>query len=95
MTSLGNLSGSLFGLFVLPHWLHLQGGGRKPLVVLGIFTDNTGFFQYLLAPIGQHRSESGQQKGTLDFIKADQQPVLAFETTLFHPGVCRIWSLEE
>lgn len=69
LTSLGNLLGSLFGLFLFYRTGYSFEGWRweEALVVLGIFTMLQGFSSTFLAPNLNNIVEHVQQ-GTLDFV---------------------------
>lgn len=68
-TSLGNLSGSLFGLFLFYRTGYTFQGWRweEALVVLGIFTLLQGFSSTFLAP-NLNKIVDYVQQGTLDFV---------------------------
>ena len=69
LTSLGNLSGSIFGLFLFYRTGYTFQGWRweEALIVLGIFTLLQGFSSTFLAP-NLNRIVDHVQKGTLDFV---------------------------
>jgi ABC-2 type transport system permease protein len=69
LTSLGNLSGSLFGLFLFYRTGYSFQGWRweEALVVLGIFTLLQGFSSTFLAP-NLNKIVTYVQQGTLDFV---------------------------
>lgn len=69
LTSLGNLSGSLFGLFLFYRTGYTFSGWRweEALIVLGIFTLLQGFSSTFLAP-NLNKIVDHVQKGTLDFV---------------------------
>lgn len=69
LTSLGNLTGSLFGLFLFyGNGYTFQGWGwDEALVVLGIFTLLEGFSSTFLAP-NLNKIVNHVQQGTLDFV---------------------------
>lgn len=69
LTSLGNLSGSLFGLFLFYRTGYTFQGWRweEALVVLGIFTLLQGFSSTFLAP-NLNKIVTYVQQGTLDFV---------------------------
>ena len=69
LTSLGNLSGSLFGLFLFYRTGYTFQGWtwEEALVVLGIFTVLQGFSSTFLAP-NLNRIVNYVQQGTLDFV---------------------------
>lgn len=69
LTSLGNLSGSLFGLFLFYRTGYTFQGWRweEALIVLGIFTLLQGFSSTFLAP-NLNKIVDHVQKGTLDFV---------------------------
>ncbi len=69
LSSLGNLAGSLFGLFLFYRHGYTFGNWswEAALVVLGIFTLLQGFSETFLAP-NLNRIVSHVQRGTLDFV---------------------------
>jgi ABC-2 type transport system permease protein len=69
LSSLGNLTGSLFGLFLFYRTGYTFAGWswEAALVVLGIFTLLQGFSATFLAP-NLNRIVSHVQRGTLDFV---------------------------
>lgn len=69
LTSLGNLSGSVFGLFLFYRTGYTFQGWRweEALIVLGVFTLLQGFSSTFLAP-NLNRIVDHVQKGTLDFV---------------------------
>ncbi len=69
LTSLGNLSGSIFGLFLFYRTGYTFQGWlwEEALIVLGIFTLLQGFSSTFLAP-NLNRIVDHVQKGTLDFV---------------------------
>ena len=69
LTSLGNLSGSIFGLFLFYRTGYTFQGWRweEALIVLGIFTLLQCFSSTFLAP-NLNRIVDHVQKGTLDFV---------------------------
>lgn len=69
LTSLGNLAGSLFGLFLFYRTGYtFQGWSwEEALVVLGVFTILQGFSSTFLAP-NLNRIVGHVQQGTLDFV---------------------------
>ncbi len=69
LTSLGNLSGSLFGLFLFYRTGYTFQGWRweEALVVLGVFTLLQGFSSTFLAP-NLNKIVNYVQQGTLDFV---------------------------
>ena len=69
LTSLGNLVGSLFGLFLFYRTGYTFKGWswEQALVVLGIFTILQGFSSTFLAP-NLNRIVQHVQQGTLDFV---------------------------
>ena len=69
LTSLGNLLGSVFGLFLFYRTGYTFKGWswEEALVVLGIFTVLEGFSTTFLAP-NLNRIVSQVQQGTLDFV---------------------------
>lgn len=69
LTSLGNLSGSIFGLFLFYRTGYTFQGWQweEALIVLGIFTLLQGFSSTFLAP-NLNRIVDHVQKGTLDFV---------------------------
>ena len=69
LTSLGNLAGSLFGLFLFYRTGYTFQGWtwEEALVVLGVFTVLQGFSSTFLAP-NLNRIVGHVQQGTLDFV---------------------------
>jgi ABC-2 type transport system permease protein len=69
LTSIGNLAGSLFGLFLFYRTGYTFSGWKweEALVVLGIFTILQGFSSTFLAP-NLNRIVDRVQQGTLDFV---------------------------
>lgn len=69
LTSLGNLAGSLFGLFLFYRTGYTFQGWRwqEALIVLGIFTLLQGFSSTFLSP-NLNRIVTYVQQGTLDFV---------------------------
>lgn len=69
LTSLGNLAGSLFGLFLFYRTGYTFTGWtwEEALIVLGIFTMLQGFSSTFLAP-NLNRIVNYVQQGTLDFV---------------------------
>ena len=69
LTSLGNLAGSLFGLFLFYRTGYTFQGWtwEEALVVLGVFTILQGFSSTFLAP-NLNRIVGHVQQGTLDFV---------------------------
>ena len=69
LTSLGNLSGSVFGLFLFYRTGYTFKGWtwEQALIVLGIFTVLQGFSSTFLAP-NLNRIVGHVQEGTLDFV---------------------------
>lgn len=80
LSSLGNLAGSLFGLFLFYRTGYRFAGysWEEALVVLGIFTILQGFSSTFLAP-NLSRIVDRVQQGTLDFVllKPISFPILA------------------
>jgi ABC-2 type transport system permease protein len=92
LTSLGNLSGSIFGLFLFYRTGYTFQGWRwqEALIVLGIFTLLQGFSSTFLAP-NLNRIVDHVQKGTLDFVLL--KPISSqfwLSTHTLSPGVCPI-----
>jgi ABC-2 type transport system permease protein len=69
LTSLGNLAGSLFGLFLFYRTGYTFEGWRwqEALIVLGVFTLLQGFSSTFLSP-NLNRIVTYVQQGTLDFV---------------------------
>lgn len=69
LSSLGNLAGSIFSLFLFYRANYTFAGWKweEALVVLGIFTILQGFSEILLAP-NLNRIVDQVQQGTLDFV---------------------------
>jgi ABC-2 type transport system permease protein len=69
LSSIGNLAGSLFGLFLFYRTGYTFSGWKweEALVVLGIFTILQGFASTFLAP-NLNRIVARVQEGTLDFV---------------------------